>query len=100
MIARKTYLNIKANAVQFLSHFFSQRCETKHRRNDIYQEFIYPFLPEGLLDYDTETNFRKEHDVEQKVDIENLLNKISEKVSYGNTDLSLHYYNISFVNIS
>lgn len=89
---------IVAIGAQFLSHFFSQRRETKQRMNHVYQEFIYPFLPEVLLYYDTETNFRKEHDVEQKVDIENLLNKISEKVSYGNTGLLLHYYNIKKAN--
>lgn len=82
---------IAATAAQFLSHLFHAKRERKNRENDIYQEFIYPFIPEVLLYYDTST-YRKGHDIETEVVLENLLERISQKVSYGNMKLLLYSY--------
>lgn len=79
---------------QFLSHWLTKYREAKKDRDAIYQEFIYPILPQVLLYYDTETNFRKGHDVEKEIDVEILLEKISNKVSFGNMKLLSAYYDI------
>lgn len=85
---------VVAVGAQFLSHWLTKCREAKVNRDAIYQEFIYPILPEVLLYYDTETDFRKGHDVEREVDIEGLLNRISQKVSFGNMKLLSAYYKI------
>lgn len=85
---------IAAAGAQFLSHYLNKRREDKKENNEIYQEFIYPFLPEVLLYYVTETDFMKGKDLEKEVDLQNLLERISQKVSYGNTKLLSSYYQI------
>lgn len=85
---------IVAVGAQFLSHWLTKSRERELNNDIIYQEFIYPFLPEVLLYYDTETNFRKGHDVEKEVDIEQLLKRISQNVSFGNMRLLSAYYDI------
>lgn len=85
---------LAATGAQFLSHYLNIKREKKKNENEIYQEFIYPFLPEVLLYYDTETNFRKGHDVEQEVNLQDLLIRISQKVSYGNLKLLSAFYQI------
>ncbi|EID42874.1 hypothetical protein [Parageobacillus thermoglucosidasius] len=85
---------IAATGAQILAHILSNKRSKNEKKDKVYQEFIYPFLPYVLLYYNTETNFRKGHDVEKEVDIERLLDRISEKVSYGNMKLLSCYYNI------
>ncbi|MEC3884596.1 hypothetical protein VKA52_12755 [Halobacillus sp. HZG1] len=83
---------LAAIGAQFLSHFLNSKREKNKEKSEVYQEFIYPFLPEVLLYYHTETNFRKGHDVEKEVSLNSLLEKISLKVSYGNMKLLTYYY--------
>lgn len=85
---------IAAVSAQFLSHCLNDLREKRKRMNDIYQEFIYPFIPEVLLYCNTETNLKKGHDVEKEVDLNDLLKRISGKVSYGNIKLLSCYYQI------
>ncbi|WP_117017098.1 hypothetical protein [Aeribacillus pallidus] len=85
---------IAATGAQILNHILSINRSKKERNDEIYQEFIFPFLSEVLLYYSTETSFRKDHDVEKEVDIDSLLSRISEKASYGNMKLLSCYYNI------
>lgn len=83
---------LAAIGAQLLSHYLNSRRENKKYDNEVYQEFIYPFIPEVLFYYHTETHFRKGHDVEQEVNIHELLEKVSKKVSYGNMKLLTYFY--------
>lgn len=85
---------IAATGAQILSHILTARRSRREKERDIYQEFIFPFLSKVLLYYSTETNFRKLHDIEKAVDLDNLINDISSKVSYGNLKLLSCQYEI------
>ncbi len=88
---------LAAVGAQYLSHHFNNQRENKKRQDEIYQEFIYPFVSDVLFFYETSTAFREDH-IDQKVDVNKLLNNISEKVSYGNMRLLSSYYEINKMN--
>lgn len=52
--------------------------------NEIIQEYILPNLNEVMLYIDTETHFRKGHDVEVEVIPEEIIKTIESKVKYAN----------------
>ncbi|RAS75226.1 hypothetical protein [Priestia endophytica] len=88
---------VGAVIAQVLSHWFSVRREKSKSNKEIYQEFVYPFLTEVILFYETETDFRRGHDVEKEIPISGVIEKMSKKISYGNTKLmsAFHSYKSS-----
>ncbi|MGR6338162.1 hypothetical protein ACU5CE_09935 [Priestia megaterium] len=88
---------IGAVIAQVLSHVFSIVRENNTYNKKVYQEFIYPFVTDVVLFYKTETNFRKGHDVEKEIDLEKLIEDMSEKISYGNMKLmsAIYHYQSS-----
>lgn len=78
---------VGAVAGQLLSHFFTKRRDKQKEARETFQKFIYPSLNDVILYYDTETNFRKAHDVERNIDSKELANDISKNIKYGNSKL-------------
>ncbi|MEK4825143.1 hypothetical protein NSS71_11340 [Niallia sp. FSL W8-0951] len=93
---------IGAVVAQLLAHALTSCRERKKNNKEIFQEFISPFLNEIMLFIETETRFRKEHDVEKTIDGTSLLREIFTKIKYGNSYLinaKIKYdYSISFFN--
>ncbi|MED4634999.1 hypothetical protein P9443_19185 [Peribacillus frigoritolerans] len=86
-----------ALAGQVFSHYFTKRRDKQKEARETYQKFIYPSLNDVILYFETETHFRKEHDVEANIDSEALTIKISENIIYGNSKLmnAIFKYNSS-----
>ena len=85
---------LAAIGAQMLSHWFTLRRERKKDAKKTYQEFIYPFLNDILLFVNTETDFRKDHDVEIPINSDGLIKQIEKKISLGNSKLlnAIYFY--------
>lgn len=68
---------------QSLAHFLSLKREREKDGKIVFQEYITPFLNQVLLYYETETHFRKGHDVEVVINRRDLIDKVESKISYG-----------------
>ncbi|AMM93857.1 hypothetical protein UP17_16380 [Peribacillus simplex] len=86
-----------ALAGQVFSHYFTKRRDKQKEARETYQKFIYPSLNDVILYFETETHFRKGHDVERTIDSETLTSKISENIIFGNSNLinAIFNYNSS-----
>lgn len=80
-----------AVGAQFLSHYLQSRRIKKEEYNSIYQELVFPFLPEVLIYYETHTNFRKGHDVTKDLNADELIESIRKKSQLGNIKLLIRY---------
>jgi hypothetical protein len=78
---------IAAVGAQFISHYLTAKREKSKDYKTIYQEFISPTLSDVLFYFVTETDWRKGHDVEKTIDSENVMERISKKISYGDSNL-------------
>ncbi|RAU91039.1 hypothetical protein [Paenibacillus sp. YN15] len=78
---------IAAVGTQFISHFLTAKREKDKENKSIYQEFITPFLSDVLFYFSTETDWRKEHDVERTIDRDQVVQQIAEKISFGDSNL-------------
>lgn len=76
---------------QLLSHYLQSKRIKKEKYTLIYQELVFPFLPEVLIYYETQTDFRKGHDVIKNVNVEELINSIRKKIQFGNIKLLIQY---------
>lgn len=85
---------LAATGAQILAHILTSKRAKKERERTIYQEFIFPFFSKVLLFYDTETHYRKGHDVEKEIDVYDLVDSIAEKVRFGNLKLLSCFYEI------
>jgi hypothetical protein len=88
---------IAAVGAQFLSHILTARREKIKDNKTIYQEYISPFLNEVLFYFETETDWRKGHDVERTIDGDGLVEQLSDKIKYGDPNLlnSIYKYTSS-----
>lgn len=80
-----------AVGAQFLSHYLQSQRIKKEEYNSIYQELVFPFLPEVLIYYETHTNFRKGHDVTKDLNADELIENIRKKSQLGNIKLLIRY---------
>ncbi|WP_144788228.1 hypothetical protein [Lysinibacillus fusiformis] len=97
-IITATVAFIAALIAQFLSHHFSRKREEIKEYKQVNQELIFPNLNDVILFIETETHFRKGHDVEETIDPNKIIKEFQSKISYGNTSLisALHRYRNSF----
>ena len=93
-IITATVAFIAAIIAQFLSHHFTRKREEVKEYKQVNQELIFPNLNDVIIFIETETNFRKGHDVEETVDPNKIIKEFQSKISYGNTSLitALHRY--------
>ncbi|MFK4391530.1 hypothetical protein ABH916_003458 [Peribacillus frigoritolerans] len=82
-----------ALAGQVFSHIFTKRRDRQKEALETYQKFIYPSLNDVMLYYETETHFRKGHDVERTIDSEVLTEEIAKNIIYGNSKLMNAIFN-------
>ncbi|MCY8354593.1 hypothetical protein MOD14_10480 [Bacillus haynesii] len=74
---------------QLLSHFLTYCREKKKEEKEVYQKLVAPFLKDVLFYINGETLFRKGHDLEERVDIEKVIEDISQNLKYGDSKLNL-----------
>ena len=72
---------------QFIGHILNKKRQDNIFNMEVYQNFIAPYLSDVFLYYETETNFRKGHDVEKNINIEGLIDRISMQKQYGDVKL-------------
>ncbi|MDR7003083.1 hypothetical protein [Neobacillus niacini] len=84
---------IAAVGAQFISHRLTAKREKSKEYKTIYQEFISPTLNDVLFYFSTETDWRKGHDVERTINSEKVIEHMSEKISYGDSNLINALYN-------
>ena len=76
---------LAAMVAQWISHRLTIKRENQKYNNEVIQEYILPRLNDVMLYIDTETHFRKGHDVEVEVKPEEIIKNIEYKVKYANT---------------
>lgn len=86
-ILSATIAFIAAMVAQGVSHRFTLKREKKKYNKEILQEFILPYFSDVILYIETETAFRKGHDVEAGIQPDKIIKSLSEKVSYANKDV-------------
>lgn len=74
---------LAAMTAQWLSHRFAIKRETTKYNNEVIQEFVIPNLNEVLLYIETETAFRKQHDVEVELLPEKIIENIKHSIKYA-----------------
>ncbi len=79
---------------QLLSHFFTHRREQIKLEKEVYLNLVAPYLNDVIFYINSETITRREHDVDHRIDIVQVINNINENIKYGNSELFLaifHY---------
>lgn len=90
-IITASFALLTAVGAQFLAHYLQNKRIYKENDNRAFQELIFPFLPEILLFYETETDFRRGHDVEKNIDVKDLVERISTRIQFSNMELLSRY---------
>lgn len=78
---------LAAMTAQWLSHRFAIKREITKYNNEVIQEFVLPNLNDVLLYIDTETAFRKQHDVEVDLLPEKIIGSIKDKIKYADKNI-------------
>ncbi|WP_141211633.1 hypothetical protein [Bacillus safensis] len=74
---------------QLLSHFFTHRREQIKLENEVYLNLVAPYLNDVIFYINSETITRRDHDVDHRIDIVQVINNINENIKYGNSELFL-----------
>lgn len=75
-ILTATVAFVAAVCAQWISHLFSKLRERTKENNEIIQELILPNINDVILYLETETHYRKEHDVEIEIKPEEELREL------------------------
>lgn len=89
---------LAAVLAQLLGHWLNKRRKDIQFNKEIYQFLIAPNLSEVILYYETERNFKKNHDVEKTIEIEYILDNIYNQVQYADTQLLQCFFNLDSSN--
>jgi hypothetical protein len=74
---------------QLLSHLFTHQREQKKLEKEVYQNLVAPYLNDVIFYINSETITRAQHDLEERIDIEQVINNINKNIKYGNSQLFL-----------
>ncbi|ASS70096.1 hypothetical protein [Bacillus atrophaeus] len=74
---------------QLLSHLFTHQREKKKLEKEVYQNLVAPYLNDVIFYINSETIIRAQHDLEERIDIEQVIKNINQNIKYGNSKLFL-----------
>lgn len=66
---------------QLLSHLFTHQREQKKLEKEVYQNLVAPYMNDVIFYINSETITRAQHDLEERIDIEKVINNINQNTS-------------------